>query len=79
MSVLKLALLVDFQQNLGELVPSKTSCHKIIILENTLNYCAEICGYGNFCHWYNVSAIHLRALSGVGNFTKVGRVYTDCL
>jgi hypothetical protein len=41
MPMLKLALLVDFQQNLGELVPSKTSCHKIIILENTLNYCAE--------------------------------------
>jgi hypothetical protein len=37
MFVLKLPLLVDIQQEVGELVLSMTSCHSIIILENTLN------------------------------------------
>jgi hypothetical protein len=37
MSVLKLPLLVVLQQKVGELVLSLTSCHSIIILENTLN------------------------------------------
>jgi hypothetical protein len=37
MSVLKLPLLVDLQQKVGELVLSITSCLSIIILENTLN------------------------------------------
>jgi hypothetical protein len=35
MSVLKLTLLVDLQQKVGELVLSITSCPSIIILENT--------------------------------------------
>jgi hypothetical protein len=37
MSVLKLPLLVDFQQKVSELVLSTTSCPSIIILENDLN------------------------------------------
>jgi hypothetical protein len=37
MSVLKLLLLADLQQKVGELVLSKTSCPSVIILENTLN------------------------------------------
>jgi hypothetical protein len=37
MSVLKLPLLVDLQQKVGELVLSITSCPAIIILESTLN------------------------------------------
>jgi hypothetical protein len=71
MSVLKLPLLVNLQQKAGELVPSVTSYPSIIILENTLNYCIENCGYGNFNHWYNVSPVHLHTLLNVGNFTKV--------
>jgi len=41
MSVLKVPLLVDLQQKVGELVLSITSCPSIIILENTLNKCIE--------------------------------------
>jgi hypothetical protein len=37
MSVLKLPLLVDLQQKVGELVLSIISCPTVIILENTLN------------------------------------------
>jgi hypothetical protein len=37
MSVLKLPLLVDFQEEVGELVVCITSCSSIIILGNTLN------------------------------------------
>jgi hypothetical protein len=37
MFVRKLPLLVDVQQEVGELVLSATSCPTIIILENTLN------------------------------------------
>jgi hypothetical protein len=37
MSVLKMHLLVDLQQKVGELVISITSCLPIIILENTLD------------------------------------------
>jgi hypothetical protein len=37
MSVLKLYLLADHQQKVGELVLSITSCPSIIILENTLD------------------------------------------
>jgi hypothetical protein len=37
------------------------------------------CGYGNFNHWHNVSPIHLYALLGVGNFTKVVHVWADRL
>jgi hypothetical protein len=37
MSMLKLPLLVDLQQKVGELVLSITSYPSIIILENTLN------------------------------------------
>jgi hypothetical protein len=36
--VLKLPLLVDFEQKVGELVFSTASCPSIIILENALNY-----------------------------------------
>jgi hypothetical protein len=63
--------MVDLQYKAGELVLSLTSCPSIITLENTLNWCIEKCGYGNFNHRYNVLPIHLRALLGVGNFTKV--------
>jgi hypothetical protein len=43
MSVLKLPLLVDLQQEVDELVLSLslTSCPLVIILENTLNKCTE--------------------------------------
>jgi hypothetical protein len=41
MSVLKLPLLVDLQQEVGELVLSIISCPSIIILENILNECSE--------------------------------------
>lgn len=37
MSVLKHPLLVDLQQNVGELFISTTTCPKIITLENALN------------------------------------------
>jgi hypothetical protein len=37
MSVRKFPLLVDFQQNVGELVLPVTSCSTIIILEIILN------------------------------------------
>jgi hypothetical protein len=37
MSVLKLPLLVDLQQKVGELVLSIIYCPSTIILENTLN------------------------------------------
>jgi hypothetical protein len=36
-SVLKLPLLADLQEKVGELVLSISSCPSIIILENTLN------------------------------------------
>jgi hypothetical protein len=39
MSVLKLPLLVELQQEVSELVPSITFCPTNIILENALNYC----------------------------------------
>jgi hypothetical protein len=50
MSVLKLPLLVDLKLTVGELVLPITSCPKIIILENTLNWCIEKYVYGNFKH-----------------------------
>jgi hypothetical protein len=37
MSVLKLRLLVDLEQKVGELVLATTSCPTIITLENALN------------------------------------------
>jgi hypothetical protein len=74
MSVLKLPLLVDLQQKVGELVLSITCCPSIIILGNILNQHIEKCGCVNFNHQYNVSPIHLHAFLGVGNFTKVVRV-----
>jgi hypothetical protein len=37
------------------------------------------CGYGKFNQRYNVSAIHLHAILGVRNFTKVVRVCADRL
>jgi hypothetical protein len=37
MSVIKLPLLVDLQQKLGEFVLSITSCPSRIVLETTLN------------------------------------------
>jgi len=73
MSVLKLPLLVDLQQKVGELVLSITSCLSVIILENTVLKISvqKKCDYGNFDYRYNVSPIHLYALLVVGNFTKV--------
>jgi hypothetical protein len=68
MSVLKLPLLADLKLTVGELILSITSCQKIIILENALNWCIEKYVYGNFKH--NVSPFHLHALFAVGNFTK---------
>jgi hypothetical protein len=35
--------------------------------------------YGNFNHGYNVSPVHLHALLGVGNFTKVVRLCANRL
>jgi hypothetical protein len=37
MSVLKLALLVELQQEVGEYVVSVTTCSSVVDLENTLN------------------------------------------
>jgi hypothetical protein len=79
MSVLKLLLLNDLQQKIGELVPSIMPCPSIIILENTLNLCTEKYGYGVFNHQHNVSVSHFLALLGVGNFTKVIRLCANCL
>jgi hypothetical protein len=62
MAVLKLHLLIDLQQKVGELALSITSCPSVIILENVLHQCIEKCGYGNFNQWYNVCTIHLHAL-----------------
>jgi hypothetical protein len=73
MSALKLPLLVDLQQKIGKLFFSVTSCPSVLILENKSVY--KKCDYGNLNHWYNVSPIHLHVLSGVGNFTKVVRVF----
>jgi hypothetical protein len=74
MSVIKLLLLVYIQQKLGALVLSMISCSTIIILENMLNYCIENLCYVKVDPRYNVSRIHLHAILGVGNFTKVVRV-----
>jgi hypothetical protein len=75
MSALKLPLLVDLQQKARELVLSITSL--IIILENSLCVYRKKCDYGKYDHRYNVSSIHLHALLGVRNFTKVVRVCAD--
>jgi hypothetical protein len=79
MSVLILSLLADLQQKVCELVISITSCSSIIILENALNLSIEKCGCDNFNHRYNVSPIHLHAVLGVGNFTKMVHVCADRL
>jgi uncharacterized membrane protein YphA (DoxX/SURF4 family) len=50
MALIKLFLLVDLQQKVGELVLSITSCFTIIILRSTLNYSTEKIDYGNFDH-----------------------------
>jgi hypothetical protein len=78
-SVLKLSLLDDLQQKVGELVLSITSFLWIIILENTLNWCTEKCGYGNLNHSYHVSHIPFHSVLGVRNFTKVVRVCANRL
>jgi hypothetical protein len=78
-SVQKLPLLVDLQQTVGELVLSITSCPSLIILENTLNYCIEKNVVMVTNHRYNVSPMHLHALLGVGNYTKVVHVHTNRL
>jgi hypothetical protein len=62
----KLSFLVDLRQEVGELVPSITYRPTIIILENALKQCIEKCGYGNFDHRYNVSAIHTHEISVCG-------------
>jgi hypothetical protein len=78
MSVLQLPLLVDLQQQVGELVLSITSSTIFIILENALSKCIEKCGYGDFDHRYNVSPTHLLVLLAAENFTVV-RVCADGL
>jgi hypothetical protein len=78
--VIKLPLLVDLQQKLGELFRFITSCPTIIILENSLNLRIEKkCGYGNFDHRY-VSPLRLHTFLTVENFRKVVRVEVvrDC-
>jgi hypothetical protein len=73
MSVLKLPLLVDPQQKVGELILSITSCPTIIILENSLNYIVQKCGYGNFNHRYNFSCSFPRTSGsgcGCGEFSE---------
>jgi hypothetical protein len=78
--MLKLPLLVDVQQKVGELVISITSWPSIIILENTYISVQKMCGYGNCDHRYNVSPVHLHALLGMGNFMKGGLcVGANCL
>jgi hypothetical protein len=64
-SVLKLPLLVDLQQNLGELVLSITSFNSIIILGKASYQCLEKCGYSNFN-----SIIFLVAYSLACNFVR---------
>jgi hypothetical protein len=60
MSVIKLPLLFDLQQIVGELVFSVTSCPIIIILENDLNWCRYVKMWlGNYDRRYNVSPVHL--------------------
>jgi hypothetical protein len=49
MPVLKLILMVDLQQKVGELVLSITSCPTIISLENRE---IERCRHGNFNNWF---------------------------
>jgi hypothetical protein len=72
MSGLILGLLVDFQQKIGELVLSITSCPTTITLEDVLHLCLVLCMvYGNLNHCRNVSRVHLHALFGVGNFTNM--------
>jgi hypothetical protein len=56
--MLKLPVLVDLQQK-GELVIFVIFSTSIIILENTLNWCIEKSGYGNFNHRYNFPSIYL--------------------
>jgi hypothetical protein len=41
MSVLKLPLLVDLQEKIGELVISISSCPTTVILETVLNLCTQ--------------------------------------
>jgi hypothetical protein len=72
MSVLNLALLVDLQQEVGELVLFITSCATIIILKNALSWRAEKCGYDNFDHRSDVCPVHLNALE-CGEFYEGGR------
>jgi coproporphyrinogen III oxidase-like Fe-S oxidoreductase len=78
MSMLKLPVLIDFQQKAGELVLSIASC-LTIILENALNWCREKCGYCNFDNHCNVSPTDLHAFLGVKNFTNVVRMCAECL
>jgi hypothetical protein len=77
MSVLNLSLLAELQLKVGKLVISTSSCPSILILENTLNWCLEKCGYGTCGHQYNVSPIHLHALLGVGNIKKAVHLCAD--
>jgi hypothetical protein len=39
--VLKLPLLVDFQEKVSELVISINYCPSVVVLENTSNWCIE--------------------------------------
>jgi hypothetical protein len=79
MFVLKLHLFLDLQEKVGELIISIISYPTIVILENALSECIEKRDYGNFDHRYNVSPIHLHAILGVGNFTKMVSMCADRL
>jgi hypothetical protein len=80
MSVLKLPLLVDLQQKVGKLVLSITSCASVIILENTLNECIEK-NVVMLTLTTGIMFLHFMCMHnlGMGNFTKVVHVCTDCL
>jgi hypothetical protein len=78
MSVLKLNLLFDLQQKVGELVISINSCPAVIIKKNAWVSVRKKCGYVDFNHLYYASPIHLYAHLGVcgrfyGGDTRVRR------
>jgi hypothetical protein len=77
-SVLKLPLLVDLQQKVGELVPSIAYC-LTIILESVWISVYNKCVYGNFNYQYNVFPIPVQALLCVRNLSKVVCVCVNCL
>jgi hypothetical protein len=78
MSMMKLALLVDFQQEVCKLV-----LPNFLVCSHYFRKCFKLIwgkrGYANFDYRCNVSPIHLPAILGVGNFTKVVHVWADRL